>query len=849
MCEKEQQKEYFEELDEARKLISEQQAKETLNEEARQKLVESVSLLRSFFNSPGAMRGVVEIEGNDIRHITDNSITAEFFGRTQESMRHMLASEMGVDQDFIDMWIAHYEESKRIKQEVNFEYEHKLGQQSHFFSVTVNYLGESDTGFSKYTYVVFDITEHKQAQQALQKANDELDRRVEMRTIELAQSNEQLKKEIEVRRLVETALRHERDRAQSYLDTVEAIIVVLNRSGRIKLINQKGCRLLGYDENELIGQHWFSHCLPQPEGLQKVFPSFSKLITGETEGRKYDENPIISRKGELRQIAWHNKVLRDEGGRIIGTLSSGEDITERKAIEMALKSEKEHLAVTLRSIGDAVIATDRQGNITLVNHVAEKLTGWRESYAVGRPLPEVFNIVDELTRKRRQNPVQEVIGTGKIITLADHTLLIDRDGIECLIAYSGAPILDPEKRIIGVVLVFRDITKAQRLEAELLKMEKLKSLGVLAGGIAHDFNNFLSGIAGNISLAKLDVKPTDEIYSRLQEMEKATMRAKDLTQQLLTFSKGGEPVKRLTRLDVLVKEAALFAIRGSNVDCHFDFRTDLWPAQVDESQIAQAIHNLIFNADQAMPEGGTISISGQNVSLGAERHISINPGKYVKLSVRDRGTGIQPEHLQKIFDPYFTTKHKGSGLGMAVTHSIIEKHSGRITVFSKLGSGTTFHIYLPALPEKAAESAVNPDTLTNGSGRILIMDDEDFIQSMASQMLVKMGYESAVACDGAEAFRLYCEAMEADQPFDAVILDLTIPGGMGGKETIQKLLTIDAQVSAIVSSGYSNDPVIADFKAYGFKAAVKKPYLIQDMDKALRTVLEDRRKSHLSDED
>jgi CheY-like chemotaxis protein len=324
-------------------------------------------------------------------------------------------------------------------------------------------------------------------------------------------------------------------------------------------------------------------------------------------------------------------------------------------------------------------------------------------------------------------------------------------------------------------------------------------------------------------------------------MEKAALRAKDLTQQLLTFSKGGEPVKRLTQLYILVRDAALFAVRGSNVRCQFDLPADLWHAQVDEGQIAQAIYNLMFNADQAMPEGGVVFISGENVNLSAERHNTLKPGKYIKMSIQDQGTGIRKEHLQRIFDPYFTTKHKGSGLGLAVTHSIIEKHFGKITVSSELGAGATFNIYLPALSEKAVESESATETIITGSGRILIMDDEKFIQTLVSQMLVKMGYETTVASNGAEALRLYREAMEADQPFDAVILDLTVPGGMGGKETIQKLLIIDAQVNAIVSSGYSNDPVISNYGAYGFKAAVTKPYLIRDMERALRTALKDRK--------
>jgi two-component system cell cycle sensor histidine kinase/response regulator CckA len=298
-----------------------------------------------------------------------------------------------------------------------------------------------------------------------------------------------------------------------------------------------------------------------------------------------------------------------------------------------------------------------------MNPVAEDLTGRTEAESLNRPLMEVFRIINEQTRQPCTNPVEKVLSTGQIVGLANHTLLVAKDGREYIIADSGAPIRDREGMIIGVVLVFRDITAQQRTEEELLKMEKLKSLGVLAGGIAHDFNNFLTGIIGNLSLAKLDVQPGNPVSRALSEMEKAAVRAKDLTQQLLTFSKGGEPVKRITRIADLVQESAQFALHGSNVRCRFELDGDLLPADVDEGQIAQVVHNLILNADQAMPDGGTVRIRGTNVTLASKNAYALVPGRYLAVSIRDEGKGIHPEYLKKIFDPYFTTKQKGSGLG------------------------------------------------------------------------------------------------------------------------------------------------------------------------------------------
>ena len=361
----------------------------------------------------------------------------------------------------------------------------------------------------------------------------------------------------------------------------------------------------------------------------------------------------------------------------------------------------------------------------------------------------MFGIVNESTRQPCPDPARQVIEKGEAIGLANNTVLINRDGSECIISDSGAPIKDAAGHIIGVVMVFRDVTDTRKLEREVLKVEKLESLGVLAGGIAHYFNNFLTGIIGNISLAKLDAQPGMGVYPILDEMQRAATCAKNLTQQLLTFSKGGEPVKQTTNLAGLVQEAASFALRGSNVRCDFSFPSDLFLAEVDEGQVAQVIHNLILNADQAMPSGGIISVSGRNEALTEQNAFALEKGDYVKITIHDRGAGIKKEYLKKIFDPYFSTKQKGSGLGLAVAYSVIDKHDGNISVESDSGAGTTFTIFLPAAYEVETRRQATASIFESGEGRrVLVMDDEDFIRKLARQMLEKLSYSVDVSHDG-----------------------------------------------------------------------------------------------------
>ena len=506
-------------------------------------------------------------------------------------------------------------------------------------------------------------------------------------------------------------------------------------------------------------------------------------------------------------------------------------------MEKKLRESEQWLATTLKSIGDAVIATDAGGFVTFMNPVAEVLTGWKQEDTAGKPLKKVFNIINEETGKQAEDPATRVLREGVVVGLANHTVLIAKDGTKYPIDDSGAPIRDDKGNITGVVLVFRNITEKRNMEEALLKADTLESLGILAGGIAHDFNNILMAIMGNITLAKMYAKPGDKIFERLKEAENASLRAKDLTQQLLTFSRGGAPIKKTVFISKLLEDTVAFVLSGSNVRCEFSISGDLWPVEVDEGQISQVINNLIINADHAMPRGGIIKVSAENTAVDVEQGLPLKEGNYIKISIEDQGIGIPEEHLQKIFDPYFTSKQKGSGLGLATAYSIVKRHDGYVQVESELGVGTTFNIYLPASSEEILMEKELRERIHAGKGKILVMDDEEIIRDVTGEMIEVLGYEVEFAKDGAEAIELYKKAKESAQPFEAIIMDLTIPGGMGGKETIQELIEIDPEIRAIVSSGYSNDPIMADYRKYGFCGVIAKPYKIKELGEILYKVI------------
>ena len=613
----------------------------------------------------------------------------------------------------------------------------------------------------------------------------------------------------------------------------DAIFIHDAISGQLLDVNQTMLQMYGYSREEAL--HLSVEDMSAGDPLASRQESEHNIKNAIEQGPQVFTWHARRKNGELFWVEVALKYTRFNDRQLV--ISVVRDITDRKKAEEALAAEKERLAVTLRSIGDGVITTDTAGRVVMLNKVAEELTGWSQEQAAGMALLEVFRIINEKTGKTCDNPADKVLSSGNIIDLANHTVLIARDGTQRHIADSGAPIRDPDSRIIGVVLVFRDVTDKLRYEQEILKVKKLESVAVLAGGIAHDFNNILAAILGNINLARVQVDKDTDAAALLEEAEKASLRARGLTQQLLTFAKGGAPIRQISSIAGIIRESSSFVLRGSNVNCAFDIPEDLWLVDIDEGQMSQVIQNIIINARQAMPQGGTISITCRNrpPPPGDQGQ---NNQDFIEIIISDTGTGIPENYLDRIFDPYFSSKRQGSGLGLAICHSIIRNHDGQIGVTSIPGQGATFTILLPACRKPLYSVMQEHDAeLPAMKARVLVMDDEEIIRSVVESMLKHVDCQVELAETGEEAIARYKAAREAGEPIDVIIMDLTIRGGMGGQETVKKILEIDNGAKVIVSSGYSNDPIMANYRDYGFCAAISKPFQLQDLLRALQKAL------------
>ena len=532
--------------------------------------------------------------------------------------------------------------------------------------------------------------------------------------------------------------------------------------------------------------------------------------------------------------------IRDGEGRVVRAVLLYNDITELVEAKAAVAEEKERLFFTLASIAEGVIATGREGRIVLMNQVAEQFTGWSSREAVGRSLCDILWVFDEDDRHICLDILGNVLLGRTDDLMGGSATIRQRDGKNLIFTMSAAPIRGQDRSVTGAIVVFRDVTQEKKLEEEMIKSSRIESIGLLAGGIAHDFNNLLTAMLGNVSLAKMFTERDGKVYELLTQTEKASSRARILTQQLLTFAKGGKPVKSLVYLRELLKEFADFSLSGSSVRCEQAIADDLWPVEVDQGQICQVIQNLIINAVQAMPDGGVVRIKAENMLLDkSSLPPSLRPGKYVQLSVQDQGEGIASRDINRIFDPYYTTKELGHGLGLAICYSIITKHLGRISVESEPGVGSNFFVLLPAVDQErfAAALVEKKRGPAGGRGRVLVMDDEEVVRDVAGQMISFLGYEVDPCCDGEEALAMYLEAMEDGRPYDVVLMDLTIPGGMGGQEAVARLLQLDPGARVLASSGYSNDPILAEFARYGFKGVAPKPYGIEDLADLLEQAL------------
>jgi PAS domain S-box-containing protein len=669
----------------------------------------------------------------------------------------------------------------------------------------------------------------------------------------------------------------------SILDTMSDGLLLVGMDKKIKLANRAALHMLEYEPRQLIGQPVDIVFAPRDGAVNILFTKgtgFRGLIKTVIKGDV--EATFVTRSGANIPVSISGSLIRDTDNDLLGIVCIARDITERlrakealqKAMdelevrvdertaelrvanetlrreiaereeaEKQLAAEKERLDVTLRSIADGVITVDTNKKIVLVNRVAEQLTGCGTAEAVGRPVAEVF-ATSMQNGAAAPSPVITALDTGIVVETREPVVLRGRDNVQRLVSQSAAPIRDNAGTVVGAVLVFADITQQSKIEQELFRARKLESVGVLASGIAHSFNNILTGIITNLFVAKTHLDSATEAYGLITESEKAAFKASTLTNQLLTFSREGAPVKVVTSLSELIENSVGFFLSGSNVDYQLDIGDGLWDVEVDRGQIEQALQNIISNADEAMPDGGTIVISAQN-SLQADRSTLPMPaGNYVRVSVQDEGNGIAQEDLDRIFDPYFSRKKQGAGLGLAAAYAIIKKHDGHLTVSSELGKGTTVSLYLPACaetndtePDAAAESE-RSDTEQQAQGKILLMDDEEIIRSAGKRLLTSLGYKVETCAEGKEALDLYSQARSEGNPFDAVILDLTVAGGMGGTEAMKKLLDLDEEAKGIVSSGYTHDPVMSNYKEYGFCAVISKPYNIDELRNIIQSAIQ-----------
>ena len=592
----------------------------------------------------------------------------------------------------------------------------------------------------------------------------------------------------------------------------------------------------------VAGLHQNLHELPMKleTWVDLMHPDDQKTVVSEVENyvknaRPYDvEFRLKAKDGDWKWISGRGKSYeKDSDGIPHRAVGVHVDITERKRAEEALRESEEKYRTLSINIPGMIYRTMPDWSVEIISN-SETVCG----YSINEFATQKVNWLDLIHRDDKQQIYEEGRNLiEKKMAIVQEYRILAKDGTMHWMSDHKASFFKEDGSCISIDGIVFDITERKRMEEELLKIEKLESVGVLAGGLAHDFNNILTIIMGNISLAKMNIEQGSKTYQVLKEAEKASYRARDLTQQLLTFARGGAPVRETASLSEVIKESTDFALRGSGVRCDLTIPEDLWPVEIDLGQINQVMNNLIINAKQAMPDGGVIQIQVGNMQVEAKHALPLEPGRYIKLSIQDQGVGITPRHLSKVFDPYFSTKQEGSGLGLAMVFSIVKQHNGHITVDSELDVGTTFHIYLPASEKAVSETGEQQLEPVMGHGKILVMDDEELLRDLACKVLERFGYDVLLAADGNEAIEQYRKARESGEPFDAVILDLTIPGGTGGRETIKRLKEIDPEVKAIVASGYSNDPVMANFEDYGFSGCISKPYGIDKLGQVVHKVL------------
>ncbi|MEA4828055.1 MAG: PAS domain S-box protein [Clostridium sp.] len=637
---------------------------------------------------------------------------------------------------------------------------------------------------------------------------------LELITIVLYDITEQKKAEL--------SLRQREEQLSSILDNMPVMMSVFDNNNNVVLWNKECENVTGYTKEEINSyKRWSEILYPDLEYRKFIFKKYESI------GLIYKdaESDIICKDGSKKTISWFSTSA-------ISNISNwsyikfGVDITQRKVAETGLIDKTLEFESIFKALPDIYFRFNRDG-ICLD--------------CKSEDLDDLISPQEELINRHIEDIHPNALGvkfkSAILKTLKTKSLVIFEYELNVKkgLQYFEARLLPISSN--EVVSIVRNITKRKQVDEELLKIEKLNSIGTLAGGVAHDFNNILTIILGNISMLKTCVDSNDRIFKKLSDIEKTVFQAKSLTKQLLTFAKGSNPIKKVTYINNLIKETSDLALSGSNVMCHLSLPKNLWPVEVDTGQISQVISNLVINACQSMPNGGMLTIKAKNITLADNEIVGLSAGRYIEISVKDQGYGISEGNLLKIFDPYFTTKKTGSGLGLTSSYSIIKKHNGHIIAKSKVGKGTVFHIFIPACDSIPIEIEEPKSILIHGKNKILVMDDELEIREVLHSMLTHLGYKVELSKDGLEAINLYKNSMFSNEPFDAIIMDLTIPGGMGGEEAIKHLIKIDPKIKALVSSGYSSGGVMANYEKHGFKGVINKPYTLEELSNALNNLL------------
>jgi len=634
-----------------------------------------------------------------------------------------------------------------------------------------------------------------------------------------------IKEQQNEQKLAEKAVRESHRLLKSTFDgMLDAIFIIDFKTTVIIDCNAAATKIFGYHREEMLGRTTeFLHVDKDTLG------EFRKLLSAGITEKGYlfiPEFNMMRKDGKIFTTEHSVVPLEDEQSAQIGWVSVVRDITERKQAEDTLRTNEARYAFIANHTSDVIWTLNlATGRYTYVSPSVQRLRGYTAAEVMNQTMaetltPESLQTTTALIQARLASRKPGDTSSNTSIILADQPC---KDGSVVSTEAAGTLVFDESGTPMEIIGVTRDITERKKMEASMLNVQKLESLGVLAGGIAHDFNNLLGGIYGYIDLAGESAK--DETLSLyLSKAMNTIERARGLTQQLLTFAKGGEPVKKVGNLFPFVQETAKFALSGSNVSCVFEVPQDIWNSDFDRNQIGQVIDNIVINAKQAMPDGGTIAVTAGNVKFVQDEHPPLASGNYVRISIKDSGIGMPQEILPRIFDPFYTTKVTGHGLGLASCYSIIKRHGGCIDVESEPGKGSTFHIYLPATVGSVSSSSEASSFMHKGIGTFLVMDDEEVIRETIREMLRQFGYAVVCKNNGKEAIDFALSEIEAKRKIAGMIFDLTIPGGIGGKEAIGEIKKICPDTPVYVTSGYAEDPIMANPREYGFAASIRKPF-------------------------